>query len=135
MRNSRTPWRGCTLTSFTLATASYFPLLPYPHVPRITMLVLPLPTTAARPQTPAPQKKADPPKLTGGQAPPNKKRKLTRAENCPEELKKYNLRLEGKGNICWNYNLAVGCSNSASGHSCKVHARLPRLCSLPQVWA
>ena len=68
--------------------------------PRITMLVLPLPTTAARPQTQAPQKKADPPKPTGGHGPPNKKRKLTRAEkNCPEELKKYNLRLEGKGRI------------------------------------
>lgn len=88
--------------------------------PRITMLVLPLPTTAARPQTQAPQKKADPPKPTGGQGPPNKKRKLTRAEkNCPEELKKYHLRLEGKGNICWNYNLAAGCSNSASGTPAK----------------
>jgi len=88
--------------------------------PRITMLVLPLPTTAARPQTQAPQKKADPPKPTGGHGPPNKKRKLTRAEkNCPEELKKYNLRLEGKGNIFWNYNLAAGCSNSASGTPAK----------------
>ena len=88
--------------------------------PRVTMLVLPLPSASARPQPQVPQKKNDPPKPTGGQGTPNKKRKLTRAEkNCPEELKKYHLRLEGKGNICWSCNLAAGCSNSASGTPAK----------------
>ena len=65
----------------------------------ITMLMLPLPTTSARLQTQAPRTRAE--------------------KNCPEELKKYNLRLKGKGNICWNYNLAAGCSNSASGTPAK----------------
>ena len=45
----------------------------------------------------------------------NKRRKLTRAEkSCPEELKKYTLRLQGEGNICWSFNMASGCSNSTS---------------------
>ena len=89
--------------------------------PSVTMLILPLPTTGPKAQQPIQPKKTDPPK-TGGNptAPPNKKRKITRAErNCPEELKKYTLRLEGKGNICWNFNMACGCSNNTTGTPAK----------------
>ena len=88
--------------------------------PRVTLYVLPLPThvTKAAPQ-PTP-KKADTPRSGGGPAQPNKKRKLTRAEkSCPEELKKYKLKLEGKGNICWNFNMAAGCTNSTQGTPAK----------------
>ena len=88
--------------------------------PRITMFVLPLPTAA--PKLPAAPKATPGPKHTAAPKPgnPNKKRKTTRAEkNCPDELKKFNLRLEGKGNICWNYNLSAGCSNSTTGTPAK----------------
>ena len=86
--------------------------------PRVTMFVLPLPSSsrpvAAPKATPAPKIAAAPKNN------PNKKRKVTRAEkNCPEELKKYTLRLEGKGNICWSYNLSAGCSNTTSGTPAK----------------
>ena len=100
--------------------------------PRATMLILPLPTTGPKVQQPTQPKKTDPPK-TGGSptGPPNKKRKLTRAEkNCPEELKKYTLRLEGKGNICWNFNMASGCSHNTTGTPAKC-MRGFHVCSLP----
>ena len=92
--------------------------------PRVTMFVLPLPTSAPKPQPHAPPRKTDLPKQGGGQpgqpSKPTKRRKLTRAEkNCPDELKQYNLKLEGKGNICWNYNMGCGCSNTASGSPAK----------------
>eukprot|EP00435_Cladocopium_sp_Y103_P066264 s14_g28.t1 len=89
--------------------------------PRVTMYVLPLPTSTPR-TTPNPQLKKTPtkPAQPGQPASPNKRRKTMRVEkNCPEELKKYTLRLEGKGNICWSYNLAAGCSNSTSGTPAK----------------
>ena len=81
--------------------------------PRVTMFVLHLPSSsrpvAAPKATPAPKMAAAPKNN------PNKKQKVTRAEkNCPEELKKYTLRLEGKGNTCWSYNLSAGCSNTTS---------------------
>ena len=86
--------------------------------PRVTMYVLPLPTAKTpAPAAPAPRKPDAPRPAPKSTAPPNKKRKLTRAEkNCPEELKGFALRLEGKGNICWGYNLASGCSNQATGN-------------------
>ena len=94
--------------------------------PRITMFVLPLPTATVKtvqPPVQQPPKRTDAPAAKPGQPqqPGNgKKRKLSRAEkNCPEELKKYKLRLEGKGNICWSYNMASGCSNSTSGTPAK----------------
>ena len=88
--------------------------------PRVTMFVLPLPSSSkphvAPKATPAPKPAATP--RPGNNA--NKKRKVTRAEkNCLEELKKYTLRLEGKGNICWSYNLANGCANSTTGTPAK----------------
>ena len=89
--------------------------------PRITMFVLPLPSATAKTVQPSPQqphKRPEAPTEKPGQ--PGKKRKLSRAEkNCPEELKKYKLRLEGKGNICWNYNMSSGCANSTSGTPAK----------------
>eukprot|EP00435_Cladocopium_sp_Y103_P048363 s108_g14.t1 len=56
--------------------------------PRVTMYVLPLPTSAPR-TTPNAQPKKTPtkPAQSGQPASPNKRRKTTRAEkNCPEEL-------------------------------------------------
>ena len=90
--------------------------------PRITMFLLPLPTMQqkappAAPKAPPSNRTTPAPKATGN---PNKRRKMTRAEkNCPEELKKYNLKLEGKGNICWSFNMGSGCSNSTSGTPAK----------------
>ena len=86
--------------------------------PRITMYVLPLPRSGAPPS--APLKTAAPRPAAAPKPGANKRRKLTRAEkSCPAELKNYNLRLEGKGNICWNYNLSQGCSNSTTGTPAK----------------
>ena len=93
--------------------------------PRITMFVLPLPSAAAKqvqapPQPPVKKPDAGTVKPAQGPQQPGKRRKLSRAEkNCPEELKKYKLRLEGKGNICWNFNMASGCSNSTTGTPAK----------------
>eukprot|EP00435_Cladocopium_sp_Y103_P065553 s1396_g27.t1 len=107
--------------------------------PRVTMYVLSLPTSTPRTTPNAqPKKTANKPTPTGQQDSANKRRKTTRAEkNCPEELRKYTLRLEGKGNICWNYNLGAGCSNSTSGVAiedllvieiCAGSARLTKTC-------
>ena len=88
--------------------------------PRVTMFVLPLPSSTRQgaPQKPTPQPKPAANPKAGNN--PNKRRKVTRAEkNCPDELRNYNLRLEGKGNICWSYNLAAGCANSTSGTPAK----------------
>ena len=83
--------------------------------PRVTMFALPLPLARAA-NPPATPKPNPAPKATPKASPGNKRRKLTRAEkSCPEELKKYHLKLEGKGNICWNFNMGSGCSNSTSG--------------------
>ena len=85
--------------------------------PRVTMFVLPMPTS--RIQQPAPKQTPAPKPQPKGNA-ANKRRKLTRAEkSCPEELRKFTLRVEGKGNICWSYNLANGCSNSTTGTPAK----------------
>ena len=85
--------------------------------PRVTMFVLPMPTS--RVQQPAPKQTPAPKPQPKGNA-ANKRRKLTRAEkSCPEELRKFTLRVEGKGNICWSYNLANGCGNSTTGTPAK----------------
>ena len=71
--------------------------------PRVTMFLLPLPASSAK-TTAAPKANATTKPAANPKGPnnPNKRRKLTRAEkSCPDELKKYTLRLEGKGNICW----------------------------------
>eukprot|EP00435_Cladocopium_sp_Y103_P035504 s3763_g9.t1 len=89
--------------------------------PRVTMYVLPLPTSTTKaPAQPQPKKVPTKPTQPGQPSQPIKKRRLSRAEkSCPEELKKFTLRLEGKGNICWNYNMAAGCSNSTTGTPAK----------------
>ena len=82
--------------------------------PRVTMFVLPLPGGSTKPGANA--NKTPNPKTASSPKQPNKRRKTTRAEKaCPEELKKYTLKLEGKGNICWGYNLASGCPHTTSG--------------------
>ena len=51
----------------------------------------------------------------GGDDDPPKKVKNTRAEKaCPEELKKYDMKLDN-GRICWGYNLKSGCNAKTSG--------------------
>ena len=89
--------------------------------PRVTMYVLPLPTSKSHQVTaPAPPKTEAPRPAPKSSGVPNKKRKMTRAEkSCPAELKGYTLRLEGKGNICWSYNLSNGCANAATGNPAK----------------
>ena len=82
--------------------------------PRVTMFVLPLPGGSTKPGSNA--NKTPNPKIASSPKQANKRRKTTRAEKaCPEELKKYTLKLEGKGNICWGYNLASGCPHTTSG--------------------
>ena len=98
--------------------------------PRVTMFLLPLPSSAAKiapASTPVSQKPTgDATKPVGGTT-LNKKRKLTRAQKaCPAELKDFNLKLSqgaATGPICWGYNMKAGCSNETSnqhgGQRCK----------------
>ena len=98
--------------------------------PRVTMFLLPVPSSlskvATAPQQGAPKNTGDVPKPAANNN-TNKKHKLTRAQKgCPAELKDFNLRIaqgSTSGPICWGYNLKTGCanetSNQAGGQRCK----------------
>ena len=85
--------------------------------PRVTMLLLPLPNSQ-RVQDPLDSaKKTAQPKSSGGHpaAPKRANKRKTRAERgCPEELRKYNMKV-ASGQICWNYNLKDGCQLPTNG--------------------
>ena len=85
--------------------------------PRVTMLLLPLPNSQ-RVQDPLDSaKKTAQPKSSGGPpaAPKRVNKRKTRAERgCPEELRKYNMKV-ASGQICWNYNLKDGCQLPTNG--------------------
>ena len=85
--------------------------------PRVTMLLLPLPNSQ-RVQDPLDSaKKTAQPKSSGGPpaAPKRANKRKTRAERgCPEELRKYNMKV-ASGQICWNYNLKDGCQLPTNG--------------------
>ena len=99
--------------------------------PRVTMYLLPLPSSSAKgaptASTPAPQRPSGDATKPAGGATLNKKRKLTRAQKaCPAELKEFTLRLSqgnAVGPICWGYNMKSGCShettNQQGGPRCK----------------
>ena len=79
--------------------------------PRITMFLLPMPSTnKAVDKEPAPKKAGAPPSQAAAKS-TNKKRKTRAEKSCPEELKKLQLRCE-HGPVCWAYNLKTGCKNS-----------------------
>jgi len=80
--------------------------------PRVTMLLLPLPTSHKSPSDKAADssvgdRKQDPER-------PKKVRKTRAEKSCPEELKKYDMKLDN-GRICWGYNLKDGCKGKTSG--------------------
>ena len=82
--------------------------------PRVTMLLLPLPSNqkvsepAGGPTRPAPTRPA-------AAAPKRQGKRKTRAERgCPDELKKYNMKVSS-GQVCWNYNLKDGCQLPTNG--------------------
>ena len=82
--------------------------------PRVTMLLLPLPSNqkvsepAGGPTRPAPTRPA-------AAAPKRPSKRKTRAERgCPDELKKYNMKVSA-GQVCWNYNLKDGCQLPTNG--------------------
>ena len=82
--------------------------------PRVTMLLLPLPSNqkvhepSGAPTRPAPTKPAT-------AAPKRPSKRKTRAERgCPDELKKYNMKVSA-GQVCWNYNLKDGCQLPTNG--------------------
>ena len=85
--------------------------------PGVTMLLLPLPNSQ-RVQDPLDSaKKTAQPKSSGGPpaAPKRANKRKTRAERgCPEELRKYNMKV-ASGQICWNYNLKDGCQLPTNG--------------------
>ena len=85
--------------------------------PRVTMLLLPLPVNQ-RVQDPvdAPKKPPAPrPAAPNTAAPKRVGKRKTRAEKgCPEELRKYNMKVSS-GQICWNYNLKDGCQLTTNG--------------------
>ena len=81
--------------------------------PRITMLLLPLPVSHKAPI----DKTSDASVNDKKQSDPDRPKKVrkTRAEKaCPEELKKYDMKLDN-GRICWSYNLKDGCKAKTSG--------------------
>ena len=88
--------------------------------PRVTMFLLPVPSSSPKPSAPASQtgatKAAPSPKAAV--ATNNKKRKLTRAQkSCPQELKDFDLKYvngSAVGPICWGYNMKTGCQNETS---------------------
>ena len=82
--------------------------------PRVTVLLLPLPSNqkvsepAGGPTRPAPTRPA-------AAAPKRQGKRKTRAERgCPDELKKYNMKVSS-GQVCWNYNLKDGCQLPTNG--------------------
>ena len=82
--------------------------------PRVTMLLLPLPSNqkvsepTGGPTRPAPTRPA-------AAAPKRQGKRKTRAERgCPDELKKYNMKVSS-GQVCWNYNLKDGCQLPTNG--------------------
>ena len=77
--------------------------------PRVTMMLLPVPASHK-----APADKDPAVKKTGDLDNPKKKRKTRAEKACPEELKKYDMKLDN-GRICWSYNLKDGCSGKTSG--------------------
>ncbi|CAL1127471.1 unnamed protein product [Cladocopium goreaui] len=86
--------------------------------PRVTMLLLPLPTNqrvTEAPDKPRPNAKAGPVRPA---AKVSTKRKTRAERSCPEELKQYNTKVAA-GQICWNYNMKDGCQLSTSGKPAK----------------
>ena len=83
--------------------------------PRVTMLLLPLPSNQRVVEV-ADKPAAKPsPKSAGPKANQNNNKRKTRAErSCPEELKGYTTRVAA-GQICWSFNLKDGCQLSTSG--------------------
>ena len=84
--------------------------------PRITMFLLPAPAGAKvvdkevapkRPPTTGPTQ-------ASAKSSTSKKRKTRAEKQCPDELKKFNLRCE-HGPVCWAYNLKTGCRNTTTG--------------------
>ena len=84
--------------------------------PRITMFLLPAPAGARATDKEATTKRPAAPGATQASAKSSstKKRKTRAEKQCPDELKKFNLRCE-HGPVCWAYNLKTGCKNSTSG--------------------
>lgn len=93
------------------------------HDPRISMHLLPLPTSTARSAASgsvddgAKKAPGGPPKLGN----PRKKAKASAKAkaNCPEELKGYN-QFDDNGNpICWAFNMSKGCAEETKDGRCK----------------
>eukprot|EP00435_Cladocopium_sp_Y103_P039314 s106_g10.t1 len=85
--------------------------------PRVTMLLLPLPASQKIPDPIDGPKKTPTPKAppVHPAAPKRPNKRKTRAERgCPEELRKYNMKVSA-GQICWNYNLKDGCQLTTNG--------------------
>ena len=82
--------------------------------PRITMLLLPFPASHKAASDRLGDSSASD-KKQGDAEKPSKKARKTRAEKaCPEELKKYDMKLDN-GRTCWSYTLKDGCKAKTSG--------------------
>ena len=89
--------------------------------PRVTMFLLPLPSSAPKesdksnPSTPAPK-----PASSGTPRPVKRPKTSAKAKAmCPQELKSF-AQKDGSGNaICWAFNLKAGCKNEVSNGKCK----------------
>ena len=82
--------------------------------PRVTMLLLPLPTNQRVTDVTEKPKAAAKPTPKHGQPKGSNKRKTRAEKSCPEELRQYTTKVAA-GQICWNYNMKDGCQLPTSG--------------------
>lgn len=95
--------------------------------PRITMHLLPLPTSHAKAAV-GPSNKDKEARSPSGPGPfqPKKRPKAgAKAKaGCPEELKGYSQFDEKNQPICWAFNLSKGCSKTTHNGRCKKGAHV-----------
>eukprot|EP00435_Cladocopium_sp_Y103_P059485 s1087_g21.t1 len=84
--------------------------------PRVTMLLLPLPGNLKVPDPiDGPKRTPTAKAAASNPAPKRTNKRKTRAERgCPEELKKFNMKVSS-GPVCWNFNLKDGCQLPTTG--------------------
>ena len=91
------------------------------HDPRVTIHVLPLPTSTARATTSNSVDEQGPRRGPARPVQPKKKAKASAKAkaNCPDELKGFHQFDDNGTPICWSFNMARGCSEETKDGRCK----------------
>eukprot|EP00435_Cladocopium_sp_Y103_P051887 s469_g16.t1 len=95
--------------------------------PRITMFLLPLPSSVKTNDKESPTKRTTATGSTQAAAKnaANKKRRTRADKGCPDELKKFQLRCE-HGPVCWAYNLKSGGKRKRVSQEAEVESDQPQ---------